>query len=180
MSFFNKFKNNKIQAPEVPKRGRGRPPKNPPQQGSELNTQIVQNQVPSKVKIDNLVNKKMLFTILIIILVIIPTFYFYTQNKNTERQLEQLKNNSGQQTDESKNLTEQVGKLVLLPADEQPTIASVSDVEKLKGQAFFANAQAGDKVLVYNQAKRAILYRPSINKIIEMAPLNSEIPGSTP
>jgi len=66
----------------------------------------------------------------------------------------------------------QVGKLMVLPTDETPTLATVSDPEKLRDQAFFANAMKGDKVLVYSNAKKAILYSPSLNKIIEVAPIN--------
>lgn len=69
-------------------------------------------------------------------------------------------------------VTNEVGKLVALPANETPTLATVNDVTKLKGQTFFANAQNGDKVLIYTQAKIAVLYRPSIDKVINIAPLN--------
>lgn len=73
---------------------------------------------------------------------------------------------------ETERLKADVARLIDVPADENPTIASVVDVDKLRNQAFFANAQNGDKVLMYQQAKRAILYRPSENKIIEVAPIN--------
>jgi cytoskeletal protein RodZ len=66
----------------------------------------------------------------------------------------------------------EVAALYDVPPNESPTIATVSDVNKLQNQAFFANAQNGDKVLIYNQAKKAILYRPSSNKIVEVAPIN--------
>ncbi len=68
-------------------------------------------------------------------------------------------------------LTEKVGKLMVLPNNEQPTIATVTDPEKLKDQAFFANASTGDKVLIYTNAKKAILYSEANNKIVEVAPL---------
>ncbi|HEX3095633.1 MAG TPA: hypothetical protein VHQ20_00755 [Patescibacteria group bacterium] len=72
---------------------------------------------------------------------------------------------------ETKDLVAKVGKLIILPANEEPTIATVTDLDKLKGQAFFDKAQLGDKVLIYTQAQKAILYRPETNQIIELAPL---------
>jgi hypothetical protein len=65
-----------------------------------------------------------------------------------------------------------VSKLVIVPTDEKPTVVSVADPAKLKGQTFFANARLGDKVIVYAKAKEAILYRPSTNQIVTMAPVS--------
>lgn len=65
-----------------------------------------------------------------------------------------------------------VGKLIVLPTGEQPTLATVSEPDKLRDQAFFANAKQGDKVLIYTNAKKAILYNPTLNKIVEVAPIN--------
>ena len=69
-------------------------------------------------------------------------------------------------------LVKAVGKLITLPEGEIPTLATVTDVEKVKGQTFFAKAQNGDRVLIYHQAKRAYLYRPSEKKIIEVGFVN--------
>jgi hypothetical protein len=83
--------------------------------------------------------------------------------------------------EENAKIIESVGKLVLLPEGEAPTIATVTDPEKLKAeQAFFARAMEGDKVLIYTQALKAIMYRPSENKIIEVAPLVIGNPNPTP
>jgi len=79
-------------------------------------------------------------------------------------------------------LVKKVGSNINLPQNESPTVATVSDVNQLKGQAFFKNAQNGDKVMIYTQARKAILYRPSTNKIIEVGPisvLNSPAPHPT-
>jgi hypothetical protein len=92
--------------------------------------------------------------------------YFY-------RQLDQIKKNPNKVSqDETRALIDKVGKLIVLPSNEDPTIATVTDLSKLKEQVFFANAKEGDKVLIYTNAKKAILYNPTDNKIVEVAPVN--------
>ncbi len=105
------------------------------------------------------------FGFLIIILAGIA-FYFYTQYNDLKADPE------AQATEEIDALVMEVGKLIVLPADERPTVATVTDMDKLKDQPFFANAQNGYKVLIYTQAKKAILYDPIARKIIEVAPIN--------
>lgn len=105
-------------------------------------------------------NKKDNFsTFFLIIAFFVLTFYLYNINKK-ERDMT---------PDEIK---ESVGKLMVLPENEVPTYATVNDLEPLKGNLFFEKARLGDKVLVYSKNGKAILYRPSENKIIEVGPLN--------
>lgn len=66
----------------------------------------------------------------------------------------------------------EVSKLIILPNDEKPTIATVSDPKVLKDQPFFSKAKVGDKVLIYTKAQKAILYDPVANKIVNIAPIN--------
>ena len=73
---------------------------------------------------------------------------------------------------EAQALIAKVSQLIVLPADETPTVATVTDPDKLKSQPFFANAKAGDKVLIYTAAGKAILYDPVSNKIVEVAPVD--------
>jgi hypothetical protein len=74
---------------------------------------------------------------------------------------------------ESAVLIQKVSALMDLP-DENPTIATVEDAKKLASQVFFKKAKNGDKVLMYPKTKKAILYRPSADRIIEVAYLNIE------
>ena len=125
------------------------------------------------------ISKKILIPILIILFLIAagaPAYYFYSQFQKSQKL---LTNPTDVAAEEIRMLTAEVGKVFELPQNETPTIASVADREKLKDQPFFANAQNGDKVLVYAQAKRAILYRPSTKKIIEIAPVNINQEGAT-
>jgi hypothetical protein len=112
----------------------------------------------------NTMTSKRLITVLVILLIIASAgaVYFYKQShdatKDPQKDLQQT--------------IQAVGKLMVLPNDEVPTLATVSDPEKLKDQAFFAKAQVGDKVLIYTKAHKAILYSPSRNVIVEVSPLN--------
>lgn len=105
--------------------------------------------------------------IVLLLLASLPAYYFYNQYKTAES----LSNPTASAAEQVKALTAEVGKIILLPTGEAPTIATVSDKTKLAGQSFFAHAQNGDKVLIYSNAKRAILYRPSEKKIIEVGPI---------
>jgi len=102
----------------------------------------------------------------IAVVAILVAAYFYNQIRT-------LKNNPQIAAEkEVSALVNKVSKLVVLPTGEVPTVATVSDPEALKNQSFFATAEKGDKVLIYTQAKKAILYSVSLNKIIDVAPLN--------
>ena len=92
--------------------------------------------------------------------------YFY-QQWNTLKQ-----NPQATVQKEAEQLVGRVSRLIVLPEGEVPTIATVQDPELLKEQLFFANAKKGDKVLIYTNARKAILYDPVSNKIVEVAPVN--------
>ncbi len=84
-----------------------------------------------------------------------------------------LKNDPSLATQETtQRLKTEVGKLYALPNDEDPTIAQISDKDKLKDQAFFGKAQNGDYILIYTKAKLALLYREKENKLINVGPVN--------
>lgn len=114
-------------------------------------------------------SKKVLMNVVLPIVAIVAVVlagYFYSQ----VRELKLDPQVAAQK--EAAKLTERVGKLILLPEEEVPTVATVSDIEALKDQLFFAKAQIGDKVLIYTEAKTAILYSVALDKVINVAPLN--------
>lgn len=69
-------------------------------------------------------------------------------------------------------LVEKVGEHMFLPYGEIPSLATVTEPEKLKGQSFFENAKEGDKVLIYSKSQKAILYDPNADKIVNIAPVS--------
>lgn len=66
----------------------------------------------------------------------------------------------------------EVEKLIVLPSDETPIVATITDAQALMAdQPFYENAENGDVLLVFNQTQRAILYRPEAHKLINVAPI---------
>ncbi len=109
-----------------------------------------------------------IFTVLSLVAVVSTSAAYYFYTKASSLQSNSQKNIQA----EVKDVVEKVGKLLVIPQGELPTLATVVDPEKLRDQPFFVNAKKGDKVLIYTGAKKAILYDPAANKIVEVAPIN--------
>jgi hypothetical protein len=72
--------------------------------------------------------------------------------------------------EEIDKLLSDVGKHLALP-NERPQVLTIANVDQLKiSQPFFDSAQNGDKLLVYT--RRVIIYRPSVDKVIDLATIN--------
>lgn len=81
---------------------------------------------------------------------------------------------------EIKAVVDRVANLILLPSDETPQVAAINDAESLaKTQAFFANAKNEDQILIYLKEQKAIIYRPSENKIINVGPIVTDNAGAS-
>lgn len=112
-------------------------------------------------------------TVLIALLVAACVFFAVGYFRSTAiiDKLQQGTSQSRPSDKEATELVDKISKFMTLPK-EKPTIATVEDASKLHSQSFFKHCQKGDKVLMFADAKKAILYRPSQNKIIEVAYLN--------
>ncbi len=73
--------------------------------------------------------------------------------------------------DNQTSLLSKVSQLVEVP-EEEPKIVTVTNADLLKDKTFFKEAKIGDKLLIFSLNKKAVLYRPSTNKIVSIAPLN--------
>lgn len=118
--------------------------------------------------------------ILVIVALVGGALYMFNERRELQREVAELSQKQNLSAiDESKQLLEEVGQLIELPTDDEPTIATVSDASKVNDKPFFANAKNDDKVLLFTKSGKAILYRPSIKKIIEVSTLNLSAPGET-
>ncbi len=114
-------------------------------------------------------NKVKIGIAVVMLLFAATAFYYFRQYQQAQYKLIHPTEVAKQ---DAKDTIAAVSKLMMLPEGEEPTVMQVTDVAKLKDQPFFANAQNGDKVLIFTKAKKAILYRVDTNKIIDVAPIN--------
>jgi hypothetical protein len=97
---------------------------------------------------------------------------FFARAKWDQRELDQSAN--ARIVREQQALISEIGEFLILPNDETPTIATVTDKRKLAKQELFKEAENGDVLLAYPIAKKLILYRPENHIIITVATITDE------
>lgn len=103
---------------------------------------------------------------LVTVLALLAASYYYNEASRLRA------NPQAKAQNEVAQVVARVGELIVLPEGEDPTVATVTDPERLRDQPFFAKAKTGDRVLIYTNARKAILYDPVQHRILEVAPLN--------
>lgn len=114
--------------------------------------------------------KRKVVNIIILIVLFVPlglSVCFYYQLHTIK------KISSSEPNKEVKDIIAKVSNIYLIPSTEEPTVATVSDPSILKDQSFFTQAEKGDKVLIFTKAGKAVLYRPSLNKIVEITSIKN-------
>ena len=123
-----------------------------------------------------MIQRKTIFFTVLFLLIVGSLFGIYklgTENRSLKLEIAGLKANPEDKTKkETKEVVEKVGKLVILPSDEEPILATVTDKEKLKDQPLFAKAENGDKILIYSKSQKAYIYSPAKNVLVDVVPVN--------
>ncbi len=68
---------------------------------------------------------------------------------------------------------------MVLPAGEQPIPALVKDEAKFADNPVFEGVKNGDKLLIYQEKRKVIIYRPSTKQIVNVITIaaNQEVPA---
>ncbi|MDR1272741.1 MAG: hypothetical protein LBK04_07140 [Clostridiales Family XIII bacterium] len=65
-----------------------------------------------------------------------------------------------------------LGGIMILPEGEEPVVSTVTDAAGLKdGAPFYRNAENGDKILIYAESGKIIIYREGENLIVNAGPI---------
>ncbi len=118
-------------------------------------------------------NKTPIIKILIVVIVLLAFGgYIYIIQKDTK---ETRGTTLGNNKEEAKQLAEIVSKFVLVDKNQVPDIVTISDAETMvKQQSVFKGVVNGDKILVYVQDKKAIVYSPSRDIIVNILPITMQ------
>lgn len=118
-------------------------------------------------------------TLLVALLIVLGLFVWANRQRRalteqfeqTQQQLEEVKNSSQSSGETAaRELLEKVGRHIQIPLTPLPTVATITDIEKLKQvNAFYAAGKNGDNVIITQ--KRAILYDPKADVIIDVVPV---------
>ena len=100
------------------------------------------------------------------------------QNREAQAEIERLSDPEASAKEAEDKLIEEVKKVAAVPDDERPTIANVTDASQLQDQPLFALIENGDKVLLYVNARRQIIYRPSTKQVITAVTLPEDDPAA--
>jgi len=115
-------------------------------------------------------NLGLLLLVLALIGTLVKVYFSYQEVKIAKDNLEK---NARLSTSDPAGLSDEdllayLGQRVLLP-DGRPAISTIKDVDNLKQHdQFFTKAANDDKYILYNH--EAVIYRPSIDRIINFAP----------
>jgi len=120
-----------------------------------------------------------LLTLSAISILIVLTGFFIFKYWQTSKELAALKTDPTKLTalleSENKKILNRLSGLIQLP-EETPRIVTITDKASIASEPLLAKAETGDAFIIFSTAKKAILYRPSQNKIIDVIPISAPVP----
>lgn len=73
---------------------------------------------------------------------------------------------------ETAELIAKLSKLMVVPADKDPVVAVINDVEMLAAtQDFYVPAHNGDKLIMFQDSRKAVIYDEDDNRIVNVGPI---------
>lgn len=77
-----------------------------------------------------------------------------------------------EQQEEIDELLREVSEHILLPEGETPLVATITDAESLIAeQPFYTGVQDGDRLIIYTETLKAIIYSPERGIIVNVGPI---------
>lgn len=112
----------------------------------------------------------------LLIIAAIGFAYYYVQYHNVTR------NPAADAQKNTDKVVAEISRLMIITDPTGAVLATITDKSKLAGQKFFDVSQNGDDLVLFPAMSKAVLYRPSVDKIIDVGPFTPNAPqaSSTP
>ena len=118
--------------------------------------------------------------ILFYIVILAGLGWSFKSYQNAKREIMQLSSLNGQtdlRNKQVEQLVAKAGKHVILP-EEQPVVVNIENARAMaQEEPFYKDARDNDKVLVFAKEKKALIYRPDEDIIVNMGPVYVEGDG---
>lgn len=130
------------------------------------------NTNPNKKSKKHTKNKFLWFLVVVILVALAGGLVFlYTKYSETKKEVEKLSTVQGQQElskTQTQELLGEMRKIIIMPTNEDPVVATITDINQLKDKEFYKDAQNGDRVVVFANAKKAYIYSPERKLIVNV------------
>lgn len=109
-------------------------------------------------------NKRLVVIVIAVLVASIGSSMFFYKKYND------LKQSPESVQKKAEVLKNKVAKIISLP-DETPVVGTIDDKDKFKDQPFFKDAENGDRILIFNESRKVVLYREKDNRLINVGPI---------
>ena len=120
-------------------------------------------------------NTSNVLLVALLILALAAFAWSFFNYQSVKKEVEVLKDPSLAQRlneEQTQELLTKVGKVLVLPQEKNPVVAIINDVELLaSNQDFYKDAHDGDKLIIYQNARKAIIFDEDANKVVNVGPV---------
>ncbi len=125
------------------------------------------------------VKSKLLWLLILLILLALAggVAFLYTKYAETRKEVEKLSTVQGQQElskTQTQELLGEMRQIIIMPTNEDPVVATITDINQLKDKDFYKDAKNGDRVVVFANAKKAYIYSPERKLIVNVGAFQIE------
>lgn len=106
-----------------------------------------------------------MFVIIVLLAIIFALGAMYKADQAANEKLLKVQNQA---------MLDRISKLLNLP-DETPIISTVNSKEDFAKAPAFRSAEKGDKIIVWVSSNQAVLYRPSINQVLDVTNVKATV-----
>ncbi|PID33173.1 hypothetical protein CR969_02215 [Candidatus Saccharibacteria bacterium] len=84
---------------------------------------------------------------------------------------DQANNSQSEKVKQVNELRAKIEKLIIIPKEERVLVGTYKADTDLAKDPFFKDAKDGDKYLIFSESGKAIIYRESDNKLVNVGPI---------